>query len=187
MPKSLVKQIAREITGMAERLDTDRMHAAVRKILSAKQVFVAGAGRSGDLMKCMAKRLMHAEIQAYVLGETITPPAGRGDVLVIGSGSGETESLVVLSGKAKRLGVEIVLITTNEASAIANQANLVLVIPAKTPKAVHAGTAGINSAQPMANLFEQMLLLTGDAICMEVALQKGLSAEDMFANHANLE
>lgn len=184
---NLLKQIVQEINEMAEHLDVDGMQTVVREILSAKQVFAAGAGRSGDLMKCMAKRLMHAEVQAYVLGETVTPPAARGDLLIIGSGSGETESLVVLSGKAKKLGVKTVLITTNASSTIAKQADAVLVIPAKTPKSAGAGPAEMDSVQPMANLFEQMLLLTGDAICMKVASQKGLSAEDMFANHANLE
>jgi len=181
-----MQTIIQEISAISKKIDNSSLNEAVVRILSAKRVFTAGAGRAGAMMQCMTKRLMHIGLDAYVVGDTITPPAGKGDLLVMGSGSGETESLVVLAQKAKGLGVQLLLITTNPKSTIAESSDFVLVIPAGTPKSAAHGSAAV-SVQPMANLFEQMLLICGDAICIEVAREKGMDDDSMFARHANLE
>lgn len=69
----------------------------VNGILGAKKVFVAGAGRSGFMGKSFAMRMMHMGIDAYVPGETTTPNFEKDDILIIGSGSGETKSLVSMA------------------------------------------------------------------------------------------
>ena len=63
-------------------------------ILAAETIFVAGAGRSGLAMKSFAMRLMHMGFDTYVVGETVTPSITDKAVLLIGSGSGSTSSLV---------------------------------------------------------------------------------------------
>lgn len=186
MVENLLAGIIQEINSLYPEIDSNQMEVAAEKIAAAPKVFTAGAGRAGSMMDCFAKRLMHADINAFVLGETITPPASKGDLLVIGSGSGATESLVVLAGKAKKLGVDVCLITTNPNSAIAALADLIIVIPAGTPKSADAN-AGFKSIQPMANLFEQMLHLVTDALSIRIAQFKNMDYDSMFARHANLE
>ena len=56
-------------------------------------------------------RLMHMGKQVYVVGEIVTPSIQQGDLLLIVSGSGETESLVAMAKKAKRLGATIATVT----------------------------------------------------------------------------
>ncbi len=51
-----------------------------------------------------------------------TPAIKLNDVFVIISGSGSTEHLRLLADKAKSVGADIVLITTNKDSAIGNLA-----------------------------------------------------------------
>jgi 6-phospho-3-hexuloisomerase len=58
-------------------------------------------------------------------------------------------------------------------------------IPAPTPKSRNG--AEFDSAQPMANLFEQCLLITCDALVMMLMEKKVTNASEMFLHHANLE
>lgn len=152
-------------------------------ILQAQQIFVAGAGRSGFATRAFANRLMHMGLKTHVVGETVTPSITEHDVLIIGSGSGSTASLVEIAKKAKAIGVRIALLTTAPNSPIGEMADLVLPIRAPSSKVEHRFT----SVQPMASLFEQSLLITLDALIMELMLKTHQTAEMMYKRHANLE
>lgn len=56
-------------------------------------------------------RMMHMGIDAYVVGETVTANLEKGDLLIIGSGSGETKTLVSIAEKAKSLGGTVAAVT----------------------------------------------------------------------------
>lgn len=163
--------------GSAEKL--------VDAIMDAQTVFVTGAGRSGLAMKSFAMRLMHIGFDTYVVGETVTPSITDKDVLLIGSGSGSTSSLVTSASKAKAIGATICLLTIDENSPIGKLADVVLTIPAPSPKVNR--DLGFRSVQPMGSLFEQSLLLTLDAIILLLMEKTGETPESMFNRHANLE
>jgi 6-phospho-3-hexuloisomerase len=168
---------ARQVEGLVDALD------------AARAVFVAGSGRSGLAMRAFAMRLMHMGIAAHVVGEVTAPAFAPADLLVVGSGSGATATLVPLSEKAKSLGGRLALLTTNPASPIARAADVIVLIPAPTPKAQGAlpAAAGVSSAQPMASLFEQGLWVLLDSCIMILMKKKGLDTGQMFSRHANLE
>ena len=64
-------------------------------------------------------RLMHMGFDTYVVGEVVTPSITDKDVLLIGSGSGSTSSLVVNAPtKPMLLVLPICLITIDENSPI---------------------------------------------------------------------
>jgi 6-phospho-3-hexuloisomerase len=106
-------------------------------------------------------------------------------LLLICSGSGETQSLVSMANKAKSLGVKLALITINPASTIGTLADIIVRIPAPSPKA--AANNDFVSIQPMGNLFEQSLLLFLDMTVMLLMERKGMTSDEMFKRHANLE
>ena len=89
------------------------MEVFFQEILSAKRVYVAGAGRSGFIAKAFGLRLMHLGYNTYVVGETITPAFLSGDTLVMFSGSGETHSMASICETAKELGGRVCLITAS--------------------------------------------------------------------------
>lgn len=178
--------ILAEMTALAARLDDRQADSLVDALAGTGSLFVAGAGRSGFFMRCFVMRLMHMGRRVHMAGDVTTPAAQPGDTLLVGSGSGETGSLVAMAKKAKALGMAVALITANPASTIAALADTVVVLPAPTPK--NAGQAGsIPSAQPMGNLFEQGMLLTLDSVVMALMEMEGLSSDEMFRRHANLE
>lgn len=80
----------------------------------AKRVFVSGAGRSGLIGRFFAMRLMHSGYDVSVVGEIVTPSIKAGDLLIIISGSGETEQLIAFTKKAKEIGAKIILISAKD-------------------------------------------------------------------------
>ncbi len=99
--------ILEELKENAKQVDESDIEAVAAGILRAERIFVAGAGRSGFAARAFANRLMHLGLTVFFVGEPTTPAVGKGDLLIIGSGSGETESLVVMAQKAKRLGAAV--------------------------------------------------------------------------------
>jgi 6-phospho-3-hexuloisomerase len=154
-------------------------------ILKAGKILVAGAGRSGFAVKAFAMRLMHMGLETYVVGETVTPNLEAADLFVVGSGSGETGSLVAMAAKAKKIGATVALVTIRPESSIGRIADVVVGIPAPTPKA--EVSASFKSIQPMGSLFEQSLLLFLDAVVLRLMEKRGHSSDTMFTRHANLE
>jgi 6-phospho-3-hexuloisomerase len=177
--------ILHELRRALARVGDERAERLVEAIAAARRIFVAGAGRSGLAMKGFAMRLMHLGFEAYVVSETVTPGITQEDMLLVGSGSGATASLVVSAEKARAVGAGVGLITIQEDSPIGRLADTVLTIPAPTPKIEE--DLGFSSIQPMGSLFEQALMLTLDALVLVLMAQSGRKPEAMFARHANLE
>ena len=90
-------EIIKELNRSVDLISNDEAEKLVNGILESKKIFVAGAGRSGFMAKSFAMRMMHMGIDAYVIGETVTPNFEKDDILIIGSGSGETKGLVSMA------------------------------------------------------------------------------------------
>jgi 6-phospho-3-hexuloisomerase len=136
-------------------------------------------------MRGFAMRLMHLGLAVYVVDDPTTPAIAAGDLLLIGSGSGHSPSLVGYATRAKALQVQIGLITAAESSPVGDHADVIVRIRALTSKLVRSDETG--SFQPMGNLFEQSLGLTLDLMTIQLMEVLNLTSEQMFARHANLE
>ncbi len=172
----------RSVIALVSAEEMDRLASAIR---AARGVFAAGAGRSGLAMRGFAMRLMHMGTPAWVVGDVTTPALKPGDLLVVGSGSRSTSTLVALAERAKKNGGTIALLTIDPGSPIAKMAATVVRIPAMSPKA-QAGSS-VKSRQPMATLFEQSLGVLLDSCIMALMADTGISEQKMFERHANLE
>ena len=177
--------IIHELEATLSRISAAEGEKLVEMILRSHKIFVAGAGRSGFMVKAFAMRLMHMGFEAYVVGETVTPNVEKGDLLLIGSGSGETGSLVSMANKVKTLGANLALVTIFPLSSIGQVADAVIKVPAPTPKV--ATETGFQSIQPMGSLFEQSLLLFLDTVILRLMAKRGQDSNTMFTRHANLE
>ena len=121
-------------------------------------------------------------VQYFALSPRIYSQTSR---RVIGSGSGETASLVVMAQRAKKFGAKLVTLTIHPEASIGSLADAVVTIPGATPKSSLADT--VKSIQPMGNAFEQMSWLVYDAIIMILMDKLHKEADEMFKLHANLE
>lgn len=184
--ETLLTSITREIDQCLRAVSGEQLDAAVEAIDTAQRVFVAGAGRSGLAVRAFAMRLMHLGKTVHVVGDVTTPGICAGDLLVIGSGSGSTGSLRIQAEKAKAIGADILLLTIMPHSPIGTLADVVVQIPAPSPKAEDAANT-VESIQPMGSLFEQSLFLLGDCLILALMQHNQQSSDEMFTRHANLE
>jgi 6-phospho-3-hexuloisomerase len=189
MSSTDLETVLGELHGVLQAVDVGAMRALEERIAAARRVYVAGAGRTGLMVRAFAMRLMHLGLQVHVVGNVTTPAFEAGDVLVIGSGSGETGSLRVIAQRAKALGGTLVVVTIVPTSTIGQMADVVVRLDAPSPKAAppSGGPLPRASAQPMGSLFEQALLLLLDSVVMRLARARGASSDEMFTRHANLE
>jgi 6-phospho-3-hexuloisomerase len=181
----LVTIVVGELEASLRAADAGELTALRQAILRAPRIFIAGKGRSGLQMRGFAMRLMHLGLTVHVVDDVTTPAITSTDLLLIGSGSGRTASLVEFAARAKSLGVRIGLITSADTSPIADRADVIVHVKAPSPKA-DAASAKLSS-QPMGNLFEQALGILLDIVTLQLMETLNLTSEQMFLRHANLE
>ena len=173
---------SRALAIVIDRNTTGLDRAAV-EIADARRVFLLGAGRSGIALQMTAMRLMHLGLTAHVVGETTSPAIGAGDVLLVASGSGTTAGIVRAAETAAGVGASVVALTADADSVLARLATVTIVVPAAR-KLDRDGTA---SAQYAGSLFEQAVVTIGDAIFHARWKASGLTADELWPRHSNLE
>ncbi len=183
---TVTEQVLTELTTCVRQVRAESLVQAGELIDSAARIFVAGAGRSGLCMRALGMRLMHMGKTVHVVGETTTPSIAAADLLILGSGSGRTASLLSMAGKARRSKAMILLFTTDAASPLAEIADHRIVIPAPSYMA-YEDSHDLTSVQPLGTLFEQSMFILCDSLILTLMQRTGVSAAEMLERHANLE
>lgn len=183
---SLIGQVMSELEACVSQVSVESLAQAVALIESSPRIFVAGAGRSGLCMRALGTRLMHLGKTVYAVGETNTPSIVAEDLLILGSGSGQTASLLAIARCARSRDAKVLLFTTDANSPMAEWADQLVLIPAPS-LGMNEGERGHSSIQPMGTLFEQSLLILCDNLILRMMRQSGASAAQMLERHANLE
>jgi 6-phospho-3-hexuloisomerase len=175
--------ILNELNSTLSAVNEAEIAVAQRMILAARRVFVTGAGRSGLSLRMAAMRLMHLGLTVHVAGEITAPAIAQGDLLIVASGSGTTAGAVHAAEVARKVGADVLALTTAPESKLGVLAQGLVVIPAAT-KQDHGGA---KSEQYAGALFEQSVLLLTDAMFQSMWRERGESAEELWKRHANLE
>lgn len=145
--------------------------------------YFAGEGRSGLVAKAIAMRLMHTGKKVYVVGETITPAIEKEAVLIMLSGSGETNQILHLGEQASEVGAYVFLITTNKLVICQKWCTKGLYIPAATKRRLPDEPETI---QPLGNQFDQSAHIILDAAIIN-SIEGTNRHEKMDNRHSNLE
>lgn len=172
-----------EITATAAGIDQRQLAALTAHIGLADRIFVAGAGRSGLILRTAAMRLMHLGHTVHVVGDTTTPAIASGDLLLVASGSGTTSGVVKASETAVRAGARIAAFTTNPESPLAALTDALVIIPA-AQKTDHGSSL---SRQYSGSLFEQTLFIATESVFQTLWNNTNEPAEQLWLRHANLE
>lgn len=178
--KNNVEIILDELKQNSQQIDDHYFKDFIKEILNANHIFLLGKGRSGLAISAFANRLMHLGLSVSFVGEISAPHTKPGDLLIIGSGSGETTSLISLAKTAIKEEVKIALLTTNPESTLASLSNSMIVLPG-------ASKLAGESQQPMASAFEQLSFIVYDAIVLELMKKLNETSDSMFQRHANFE
>ena len=192
--KTSIKAILDNIESAEEFLEEDKINEFENAIISAKNVFVTGAGRSGLAAKAFAMRLMHLGLSAYVVGETISPAIHKGDCIVVISGSGETNTIVSGAQIAKNRGSKVLAVTSYPDSTLGKLADCYLLVKGRTNKEVDDENymkrqihGNYTSLTPLGTAFELTTLVFLDAIVSELMEKMKQTETDLQSRHDVLE
>lgn len=176
--------ILEELKENAALINNEELENVEKLITEAKRIFIGGAGRSGFAARGFSNRLMHLGYIVYFVGEPTTPSIQAGDLLIVGSGSGNTNSLVVNAKKAKEQGAKVATITMFPENKIGSMADAVITIPGVTEKVKGKGK---KSVQASGSAFEELSWITYDAMVVDLMRITNQTDEDLFKRHANME
>ncbi len=168
-------------TGEALDIPDERLEDFIQALEPARRVFLYGRGRSGFVARAFAVRLMHLGYQTFVVGETITAPVQKDDVVICVSGSGTTYPVVMTAELGRRIGARVVAVTAEPESEVANLAHVVIPLVPKDTNGDRAKYA------PLGTLFETAAWLFFDGIVAFLMQRLGTSEQEMRERHATLE
>jgi len=176
-----IDYIQKKIKDILTKVSQEDIDQIKGLFLKSNRIFVYGAGRSGLVAKAFAIRLVHLGFQTFVIGETITAPVQKGDLVIIVSGSGETIPAVMTAEIAHKIGASVVSITGKKSSEIAKFADITLLISSFCDEEERKKFA------PLGTLFEASVWILLDGIIADLLDSKSETEESMRSRHATLE
>jgi 6-phospho-3-hexuloisomerase len=195
--KAAAEEILSGIKSSMDELNMKEVEKLIDLLLDAKErkIFIVGMGRSGFVARAFALRMMNLGFGVYFLGETITPAAEKGDLLIAISGTGSTKMVLTASSAAKEIGAKVVAITSFSESALGQLADHVVVIKGRTkagwPREEDYLARQILGERepltPLGSVFENNCMVFLDSLVVELMYRLGQTEEDLKRKHATLE
>ncbi len=174
--ESAGRELLDRIAASMAAVDWNSFVDLARMLPRANRTFVTGAGRSGLVARSFGMRLMHAGLPSFIPGETITPATGENDLLVAISCTGQTGYTDYLASRARQFGAKVVVITADDNSPLAQEADKIILIPVTAPDIV-----------VRAAVFEHAASLCLDAVFNVLSERLRLDLDEFRKRHANLE
>jgi 6-phospho-3-hexuloisomerase len=157
--------------------DVEGTEKFVDMIIAAPKIFIYGVGRSGLIAKAFAIRLVQMGLEVYFVGETVTPIVEEGHLVIIVSYTGETMSCIQTANIVRRVGAQVITITSNDHSKLASASNVVIRIKPKRDD-------DRKRLAPLGTLFEDATLIYFDGIVAQIMDKLGQSEGSMRKRHA---
>ncbi|MDZ4095136.1 MAG: SIS domain-containing protein [Paracoccaceae bacterium] len=174
-----------ELATVFTRLDDKSVDHAIEMIAKARRVVVFGGGRERLQIMGFAMRMFHMGLNAAVEGDMTTPAVEKGDLFIVTCGPGYISTALALMGVAQEAGASILFITAQPNGRCAALADHVVLLPAQT-MADDLGDKK-SSVLPMGSLFEGALFVLFEVMVLKLKNRLNITADDMRANHTNLE
>lgn len=177
LARKVLETEAAAILALVDRLDATFDHAVQLLLQCEGRVILTGMGKSGIICQKIAATLTSTGTASFFLHPAEAMHGDLGvirsdDVVIALSYSGETDELLRLLERIRRLGAKLIVITGNSASTLAQSADVALdcsVTEEACPMNL-VPTASTTAA-----------LAIGDALAMTLLVEKGFRQED-FAN-----
>ncbi len=152
-------------------------------ILESNRVFLIGKGRTGLVTAMFAMRLTQMGLSTHLVGEPTTPALQPEDLLILASGSGETEAVLSAAKQAGEIGAKTFCFTMHADNTLSQMSGNCLVLPVLVDQIPPEAQTKVL----MGTLYEQSLLLVFDQIITELMKKTGENYHSLSKRHANIE
>ena len=106
--------VIEECTKALKAIEPEKVLEYLEMLTVARKVVFVGVGRVLLSLEAMAKRYAHLGIDTVIVGQITEPAITKDDVLIVGSGSGETMFPAGIAGKAKAIGAKVIHIGSRQ-------------------------------------------------------------------------
>ncbi|MBA3504536.1 MAG: KpsF/GutQ family sugar-phosphate isomerase [Betaproteobacteria bacterium] len=179
LARNVLATEAAAITALASRIGASFVAAVELLLYCRGRVIVSGMGKSGHIARKLAATLASTGTPAFFVHPAEASHGDLGmitpdDVVLMLSYSGETDELVGLIPHLKREGATLIALTGNEASSLAQAAD------------VHLDAAVDSEACPLGlapTASTTAALALGDALALALLDARGFSVEDFARSH----
>ena len=195
--KAAVEEILSGAKRAIDELDESQVECLIQLIQETKdkKIFVVGMGRSGFVGRAFALRLMNLGFNVYFLGETITPAAGKDDLVIAISGTGMTKLVVSAASAAKEIGAKVVAITSYKESQLGKMADQLVLVKGRTkmgwPREEDYLARQIlgerEPISPLGSVFENNCMVFLDGLVVELMYRMKKNENDLRSRHATIE
>lgn len=191
-----VDDITRRATESVKQVDIEQADRLIDFLIDARsnnrKIMITGVGRSGLVGRAFAMRLMHLNFDVHVIGETVTPPLEKDDVLLAISGSGKTDVIVTTAKNAKDIGARTVVLTSYPTSPLAVAADHSVIIRGRTkigenPVSNQPIPSVNKPLAPLGTMFEIASTIFLDSLIVELMNRLSKTEQEMKSRHATVE
>ncbi len=177
--RRVLEQESRALTELAESLDDTFVRTIEMLRQGAGKAVVTGMGKSGHVARKIAATMASTGTPAFFVHPAEASHGdlgmiGRDDVVIALSNSGETPELVDVVAYVKRMGISLISITGNKPNALADAADIALMLPPMTEACPH-GLAPTTSTT--------MMMALGDALAVALLERRGFTPSDFRVFH----
>ena len=129
--KKLLDCAGKNVAETLNKVDPAQIEEIATAIAESKRVFTAGWGRAGNVVRILGMDMSQIGMLVYCVGDNGTPSIHPGDILLINSGSGNTQTIAVIAEQAKEQGAKVALISgaAPEDSIIGKIADINVTVP----------------------------------------------------------
>ncbi|MBS6511012.1 MAG: SIS domain-containing protein [Clostridiales bacterium] len=184
-------KLAERQAEMLKSVDQAELDAMAQAILDAERIFVSGWGRAGNNIKILSMNCSQIGLKTHVVGDNSCPSMNERDILIIGSGSGGTKSMLLFAGQAKSHGSKVGLIVGKHGSELEKIADYTVHIEDNVMIANDycppEGMATLEEQLVQSNAYYPVMQSVCDTITAYCADKLGVTPEDMGRNHNNIE
>ena len=177
--REVLRVEARAVNRLADAVNGEFLRALKLIDKVRGRVLLTGVGKSGLIARKIAATFSSTGTPSYFVhaGEALHGDLGMvtgDDIILAVSTSGETREIMSLIPAVKRIGADLILITSSPESSLAEQADLVL-------DTLVEGEACPLGLAPTTSTTAALAL--GDALAMALTSLKGLTEEDFALFH----
>jgi len=179
LAQAVIETEAAAVTSLLDRIDERFVQACELMLACEGRIVVVGMGKSGHIASKIAATLASTGTPAFFVhpAEASHGDLGMlkaGDVALLLSNSGETDELNSIIPIFKRMGVDIVAMTGNPASTLAQHASVHIDVGVEK-EACPLGLAPTSSTTAA--------LVMGDALAVSLLDRRGFTREDFARSH----
>ncbi len=175
--RATAEYILKEISNSLKDIPDEVSERFIDMLASARKTFIYGAGRSGLAGKFFAVRLVQLGLDVHFVGDMTTPIVREGDLTIIVSNTGETMSAVQTANISRRLGSNVIGVTTDDDSKLGQAANLVVRLPQPC-------NGDKKKMAPLGTLFEDAAIIFFDSLVPPLMERLQQDEADMRHRHA---